>query len=272
VISREDRTLPEDQSPRPPSSSPAQPTDKPPELPRLHFPQRPDGQGPAPAPGGYPPPPPAGWGAPAPPPGNGHGTLPGNGQGAGQGAPPGNVPGAPGPMPGAPPGPVPGWGNMPPPGQPGGPSVRPPRPPRPARPTRPADVAVRQRAHIALLLGALSLIALVGIGSNFHRGVYLVIFALVVGLAACWLGVTAVRRARRSASMRPVSAMIAVVVGALGVVLSAVLLIALAVFWQQLTTYSRCLGAANTVSAQQTCTNQLNRSLNGEIPGLGASS
>ncbi len=116
------------------------------------------------------------------------------------------------------------------------------------------------------------MIALFGIGGNFdfHRGVYLVIFALVVGLAACWLGVTAMRRARRSASMRPRGAVLATVFGAIGAFLSALLLIILAVFWGQLTTYSRCLGAANTVTARQACLNQLNHSLNGEISRLGA--
>jgi len=117
----------------------------------------------------------------------------------------------------------------------------------------------------------LSLLALVGVGTNFHRGIYLVIFALVVGVAACWLGVTAMRRARRSSSIRPASAMLGTVVGAIGTVLSVLLLVALALFWKQLTTYSRCLSAANTVTAQQACTNQLNRSLNGDIPRLGAS-
>jgi multisubunit Na+/H+ antiporter MnhB subunit len=118
----------------------------------------------------------------------------------------------------------------------------------------------------------LSLIALFGIGGNFdfHRGIYLVIFALVVGLAACWLGATAMQRARRAASMRPRGVVLATVVGALGAFLSAVLLIFLAVFWSQLTTYSRCRSTANTVAGQQACVNQLNHSVNSEISRLGA--
>jgi hypothetical protein len=115
-------------------------------------------------------------------------------------------------------------------------------------------------------------IALLGIGSSydFHRGIYLVIFALLVGLAACWLGATAMVRARRAASMRPRGAVLGTVFGALGAFLSAVLLIFLAVFWSQLTTYSRCIGTANTVAGQHACVNQLNRSLNSEISRLGA--
>jgi len=146
------------------------------------------------------------------------------------------------------------------------------RPPRPPRPTRPPEPALRQRAYAAMFLAVLSVIALFGIGGNFdfHRGVYLVIFALVVGLAACWLGVTAMRRARQSASMRPRGALLGTVFGAIGAFLSAFLLVILAVFWGQLTTYSQCLGAANTVTAQQACLNQLNHSLNGELKRLGA--
>jgi uncharacterized membrane protein YeaQ/YmgE (transglycosylase-associated protein family) len=117
----------------------------------------------------------------------------------------------------------------------------------------------------------LSVIALLGTGSNFdfHRGIYLMIFALLVGLAACWLGATAIRRARRAASMRPRGAVLGVVFGAVGAFISTLLLIILAAYWSQLTTYSRCLGTANTLAARQACVNQLNHSLNGEISRLG---
>jgi hypothetical protein len=118
----------------------------------------------------------------------------------------------------------------------------------------------------------LSVLALLGIGGSFdfHRGIYLVIFSLAVGLVACWLGATAMRRARRAASMRPRGAVLGTVFGALGAFFSAVLLIFVAAFWSQLTTYSRCLGTANTVAGQHACKNQLNRSVNGEISRLGA--
>jgi predicted PurR-regulated permease PerM len=160
-----------------------------------------------------------------------------------------------------------GWGNRPHPGGPGQPArVRPPRP------TRPPEPALRQRAYAALFLAALSVVALFGIGGHFdfHRGVYLVIFALVVGAAACWLGATAMRRARLAASMRPRGAMLGTVFGAISALLSAFLLIILAVFWGQFTTYSRCIDAANTMTAQQACLDQLNHSLNSEISKLEA--
>jgi hypothetical protein len=117
----------------------------------------------------------------------------------------------------------------------------------------------------------LSVIAVLGVGNHFdaHRGIYLVIFALLVGLAACWLGVTAMRGARRSASMRPRGALLATVFGGVSALLSALLLIIFAAFWSQLTTFSHCLGAANTLTARQACVNQLNHSVNADISRLG---
>ncbi len=106
-------------------------------------------------------------------------------------------------------------------------------------------------------------------GSNFHRGVYLVAFSLVVGIGGCWLGLTALRQARRGATARPRGAIFGMVFGVFGGLLSAVLLIAFAVFWTQLSQYSRCLAGANTLSAQQACMNQLNKSVNGEIARIG---
>ena len=271
---REGLALPADQSPRPPLSAPEQGDGKQSELPRLHFPQRPDGQGLAPAPGGYPPPPP-----PPPPPGGGQvppgGPPPGGGQVPPGGPPPrgGQVPPG-GPPPGTPPPAPPGappdwaqrWGPQP---GPGGPGPR--RPARPAQPLRSPEPATRQRAVAALILGLLSLLSLLAIGSlfNFHRSLYLVIFALAVGISACWIGITAMRRSRLAATMRPRGAIAGIVLGAIGALLSAFVLVFFAAFWQQLNTYSQCLSQAQTPSAQQACANQWDRSTN--LTGLMAS-
>jgi predicted PurR-regulated permease PerM len=120
---------------------------------------------------------------------------------------------------------------------------------------------MRQRAVAALILGVLSLLALLGVGTNFHRGIYLVFFALVVGVGACWFGISAVRRARRSVTMRPRGAVAGTVLGAIATLLSVILLIAFAAFWNQLNSFSQCLNQANTPSAQQACMNQLHRSV-----------
>ena len=269
VTTREDQALPADQSPRPPLSTPEQPkgeqpadgrpagerpkderpadeqpAPKLPGLPRLHFPEQPGGQGPAPAPGGYPPPATAPWDAPPQPPGNG-----------------------PGPPQGTPPDSAPRWGNGP--GADGRPA--PGRPAGPPRPTRPPEPSVRQRALAAFFLGGLSVLAaLLGVGSNPHRGIYLVLFALVVGVAACWLAISAMQQARRAGSMRPRGAVFATVLGVLGSLLSVIMLVAFAVFWQQLTTFNQCISSANTLTAQQQCLTQVHRALNGEISKLGA--
>jgi hypothetical protein len=232
MTAREDPALSADQSQRPPLGSPEPPEGKeePSALPRLHFPRQPDGQGLAPAPGAAPPPGPAPWNGPPPPP----------------------VPGPGGP-PGTPPDAARRWGNGRPPGGPAG----------PRRPLRPPEPAMRQRAVAAIVLGLLSLLALLGVGSNFHRGIYLVIFSLLVGLSACWFGLTAVRRARRSETMRPRGAIAGTVLGIIAAALSTFLLIAFAAFWPQLNTFSQCLSAANTPSAQEACLNQLHRSVPG---------
>ena len=96
------------------------------------------------------------------------------------------------------------------------------------------------------------------------------IFSLAVGIGGCWLGITALRQARRAGAWRPRGAIFGIVFGALGGLLSIVLLIAFTVFWTQLSQYSRCLAGANTLSAQQACLTQLDKSVNGEIARIGA--
>jgi len=129
----------------------------------------------------------------------------------------------------------------------------------------PPEPAVRQRALAALALGVLSLIGLMlGLG-NLHRGIYVVVVTLLFALAAIWLGVTASRRARRSGTARPRGALGGVVLGGLGLALSALWLLVLAVFWPQLNAYYNCMSGANTVAAQQACHNQFTNSVGSEI-------
>ncbi len=244
VTTREDQALPADQSPRPPLSTPEQPKGEQPadgrpagERPKD---ERPADEQPAPKLPGLP-------------------RLHFPEQPGGQGPAP-----APG---GYPPDSAPRWGNGP--GADGRPA--PGRPAGPPRPTRPPEPSVRQRALAAFFLGGLSVLAaLLGVGSNPHRGIYLVLFALVVGVAACWLAISAMQQARRAASMRPRGAVFATVLGVLGSLLSVIMLVAFAVFWQQLTTFNQCISSANTLTAQQQCLTQVHRALNGEISKLGA--
>ncbi|HUA28251.1 MAG TPA: hypothetical protein VMC03_05160 [Streptosporangiaceae bacterium] len=125
---------------------------------------------------------------------------------------------------------------------------------------------MRHRAFAALILGVLSVLSLLGIGSNYHRGIFLVIFGVVVGITACWFGVTALRKASQAGTMRPRWALFGTVLGALGALFGVLVLIFFAAFWQQLNRYSECMNTANTPSAQQTCMNQLRQSVKiGEI-------
>jgi hypothetical protein len=129
---------------------------------------------------------------------------------------------------------------------------------------------VRQRAIAALILGAISLFALLATGTNYHRGVFLVIFALAVGAGACWLGVSAMRQARRSGTMRPRGAIAGLVFGGLGILFSVILLSLLAAFWSQFSAYSRCLSTAQTPSAQQACYSQFTHSVYSQLGKVGS--
>ncbi|HWG60701.1 MAG TPA: hypothetical protein VG253_03215 [Streptosporangiaceae bacterium] len=131
-----------------------------------------------------------------------------------------------------------------------------------SRPQRPPDPAGQQRTVAALFLGLLSLFGLLGL-SNLQRGVYIVSFALVVGGLAVWLSGTSIIRARRGGTLRPRASVTALVIGGLGLVISAILLIGFAVFGKQVTAYSQCLSGANTITAQNACQSQFVHSIEG---------
>ena len=151
---------------------------------------------------------------------------------------------------------------------PGGRGPQPKEMPPARRQLPPPDPAVRQWALAALTLGALSLVGLMlGLG-NLHRGIYVAILILLFAVTAIWLGVTATRKARRSGTARPRWAVGGVLLGGLGVALSALWLLVLAVFWPQLNTYYNCMSGANTVATQQACHNQFSKSVGGEISVL----
>ena len=149
--------------------------------------------------------------------------------------------------------------------------VMPPADPRPAKPraAAPAEPATQQRALAALLVALLSLTGLLAL-SNPQRGVYLVGYALLAGVVAMWLAVTSLARARRSRTARPHGSATATAIAGVGILLSAVLLLAFAVFGQQLSAYGRCLSEAGTATAQQACRVQFTHALNREMSALRA--
>ena len=138
----------------------------------------------------------------------------------------------------------------------------------PARQLPPPDPDLRQRALAAFVLGLLSLLGLtLGLG-NVHRSVYVATLALLFAVTAIWLGAGANRRARRSGTARPRGAVSGIVLGGFGLAVSALWLMALAVFWPQLSAYYNCMNGANTGAAQQVCHTQFTNSVGGEISVL----
>ena len=138
----------------------------------------------------------------------------------------------------------------------------------PARQLPPPDPALRQRALAAFTLGLLSVLGLaLGLG-NSRRGVYVAVLALLFALTAIWLGAGTNQRARRSGTARPRGAVSGIVLGGFGLAFSALWLLALAVFWPQVSAYYNCMNGANTVAAQQVCHTQFTNSVGGEISVL----
>ena len=150
--------------------------------------------------------------------------------------------------------------------QPPGPGARQQPPPRAtARPARRVDPAHQQRTVAAFFLAVLSLFGVLGL-SNFQRGVYIVLFALVAGAMAIWLAGTAIRRARRGGTAGPRGSVVVIVIGGAGVLVSSLLLAGFALLGHQASVFSQCLSGANTVAAQQTCQNQFMRAVRNATP------
>ena len=115
-----------------------------------------------------------------------------------------------------------------------------------------------------MALGLLSLLALF-LASGQRHSVYVVIATLVIGALAAWLGSTAVSQARKSRTGRPRGAVAGIVLGLLGLAFSGLMLIVFALFWNQLSAYWNCSGAANTLTAQQACQHQLSRTISNDF-------
>lgn len=129
-----------------------------------------------------------------------------------------------------------------------------------ARPAGSVDPAHQQRTVAAFFLAVLSLFGVLGL-SNFQRGVYIVVFALVAGAMAIWLAGTAIRRARRGGTAGPRGSVVVIAIGGAGVLVSSVLLAGFALLGHQASAFSQCLSGANTVAAQQTCQTRFMRAV-----------
>ena len=120
------------------------------------------------------------------------------------------------------------------------------------------------------IFGLFSVSGLIGIG-DLRRSILLVVFSLLVGVAALWLGVSGVVRSRRAATGRPRGSVSAIILGSIGILFSGLLLITFAVLWKQFSAYSQCMRGANTLAAQHACQNQLRQSVNTETSKLRSS-
>ena len=154
------------------------------------------------------------------------------------------------------------------------PPAQPPAPPPAQRPRahRPQAARIYQhRATAGLFLAMLSLFGLLAM-SNFSRGIYIVAFALLAGALAAWFSATAIGRARHHGMALPRGSITALVIASIGMAISIIGLTGFALLGKQLTTYSRCLTAANTLAAQQSCHNQFTNSVTGVLSSLRAAS
>jgi Na+-transporting methylmalonyl-CoA/oxaloacetate decarboxylase gamma subunit len=133
----------------------------------------------------------------------------------------------------------------------------------------PAEPGAQQRALAALLVALLSLTGVLALGDP-QRGVLLVGYALLAGVVAMWLAVTAQVRARRGRTARPHGSAAATVIAGVGILLSVVLLLAFVMLGRQMSAYGRCLSEAGTSAAQQACRVQFTRAVNKEIATLRA--
>jgi hypothetical protein len=114
------------------------------------------------------------------------------------------------------------------------------------------------------VFGLLALVAMFGLGTaagDLHRGIYLPIFSVIVGIAACVIGITALVKAHRTGTYRPRGAIGGLVLGTLAALLSTSFLALYAAYPSQLSTYFRCLSQAQQSSqAEQACARQFAKS------------
>ncbi len=122
------------------------------------------------------------------------------------------------------------------------------------------------------MFGVISLLALLGLGTDLRKGVYLLAFSMAVGLAACVIGITALVKARRTGTYRPRGAIGGIVLGALATLISVPILVTYLAFPTQVDDYVNCLSQAQNSSQQQACMTRFYRSIHLGTSALGASS
>ncbi len=113
----------------------------------------------------------------------------------------------------------------------------------------------------------MSLVAILfGFGPDPSRGIFLVIFSALVGIAAIVIGVSAIVKARKTGSYRPRGVIGGIGLGALAALISLAVGTLYLAFPNQTRTYVNCLNQAQTTSQRQACLNQLEKSINAGLP------
>ena len=143
---------------------------------------------------------------------------------------------------------------------PGRPAQRQPGRSQRPLPSKPPDRELRHRALASLVLSVLALVALLGLGGDLHRGVYLLIFSAVVGIGSCVIGITAVVKARKTGCYRPRGSIGGIVLGAMAAVLSIPILVTYLAFPRQVDNYVKCLNQ-NPSGNEQSCMDKFYKSI-----------
>ncbi len=117
------------------------------------------------------------------------------------------------------------------------------------------------------MFGAVSLIALLGLGTDLHKGVYLLIFSAVVGISGCVIGITALVKARKTGTYRPRGAIGGIVLGALATLISVPILAIYLAFPTQVDNYINCLRQAQSSADERSCMTKFYKSIHLGGPG-----
>jgi membrane protease YdiL (CAAX protease family) len=125
---------------------------------------------------------------------------------------------------------------------------------------------LRQRGLAALVIGALALAALLAFNGDLRRGVYLIGFSALIGAGAVVIGITALRKAKRTESFRPRGTVAGIVMGAFAMVLTIPMLAVYLAFPSQVQNYMSCMTQAQSTPTRQGCVNQFLNSVGGAKP------
>jgi multisubunit Na+/H+ antiporter MnhB subunit len=123
-----------------------------------------------------------------------------------------------------------------------------------------------------LALAVLSLLAmLLGAGDQeaAHRAAVVAAVALAVAAVGLVLAITAMSGAKRSGTHRPRGALVGVILGVIGLLLSGFALLGFLIFSAQFDQYDNCLNGANTVAEQQACQTQFENAITNRIRAVG---